>query len=492
MMANPEEVLLIDSIRIDVESKVDTTYNFNPDGDIIVISAIFHSDDSELDFVQVKNIDYFLSRVIPKESTESLEDYHSRLMDNEIFKTVASMWAVGGRNILIIKAADTDDIPNNTFQNKWEFIYSKTKIALEYAAELEFVGLIYSVDAKYEAVIDTDKTEETLTPVNGTYLEMVSTGNYFVGGNDITITKTDDETTTTVSSSKYTINKILRRVVLTDGIEQGMVYTISYRKVYSFLDLMASICANSVSNGIIIQSVLSAQQNDVTNILNDETLSLKFAWQEMYCKTQYKGISNWVPNNDKFRFVSVVTGSATIGIEYNGLVFEYGLGPAIVGLMSILEDDIAVSGRIINGVRLFDVPTQSEADLLSFYGFIPIGDTVKARRGIKDEVRALADQNMGVVRSELRQTAILRLVRRLGFRVRDELQQYIGMSERGISDSIKSVLETYIKSNIIRRYNYKISRPSSDLGKVLILIQVLPYFSAKVIEVSITAGSNRA
>jgi hypothetical protein len=258
------------------------------------------------------------------------------------------------------------------------------------------------------------------------------------------------------------------------------------------MDLLATICAKAVGNGNIVQGILSAADNDVTNILNNEALFRKNAWQDYYCTTYANGIKYAVPQNDKFRFVSVVTGYATISTDYNGFIFQSGLGPTVVGLMSILDDGIAVSGRELRAVRLLTNMSQSEADLLSTNGFIPTRNTTKAIRGVTDEAVALADNNMGVVSSELRQTGVLRLTRRIAYRVKNNLRKHVGTSGDGIKESVKEVMDEYRKRGIIRRYDFSISRPAKNPYKVLILIQFLPYFSARVIEVSIVAGSNQS
>lgn len=483
-MTHPEELLISDAIRIDVESYVDSTFNFNPFGDVIVISAIFDSAHSELEFIQVRNLDWFISQLWTRNKNELYDDFRLRVQADPLFKAVGAMWAVGARNILVVKAANTSDIPATTTAARYDFIYSKTKAALEYATQFDFVGLICSVEAQYQLVVDDVVSTEVLNVTQGSTVLTISDdtkvaySNFELNYGDGPLLNTD-----------YTLYAF-DNIIDVPNIDPAGYYYVNYYKCWDFMTLMANVCAKAISNGNIIQSIVSAPENSVTNILNNETLYRKYAWQQLYCKTTINGITKWVPNNDKYRFVSVAVGTANISIGYNGFIFQDGLGAVVTGLMSILDDDIAVSGRIIKAVRMLYEPTQGEADNLSNNGFIPIGGTVRTRRGLADESRPLADSNMGVVRSELRQTGVLRLTRRIAYNIKRSLQKHIGTYGDGIKDSVKEVMDGYKKRGIVRRYSYRISRPPKDPHKVLILIQFLPYFSAKVIEVSIVAGAN--
>ena len=487
-MHNPAVLLTTDAIRIDVTSTVKADRIEFSDADIVAVSGFCYGDDLDYTFIPIYSIDGFLERCLPRLEDEPDDDYYRRVSADACAKAIMSIWIGGTRSIILIKAGDKETLIDDavTDDEKWNNIYTRTKKALELASQYPYVGIICSAEAEFDGYIKTTIDTETLEFSHADN-RTLSISNWdeipFTTSEDIIVYKDAVE----VNSNLYTVNTYSQTILLNYDDTDLATWTIEYYKLYDFLDLLANICAEAISNGgNIIQSILSSENINVTNIASNEILTRKKEWQNHYCKS---GPRAFIPNNDKFRFVSVAVGTATFRLVDGGFIFEYGLGPMVAGLMSSLADDVTLNGRRVSFVRMTSpAPDNYEADTLSLNGFIPVGHTVKTRRGYFDEVVPLSDQNMAIQVSELQHTGTLRLARRLVMKLKHQLESVIGTNGKNIARIVSDLLSQYKSDGMLSDYDFKLSKNPRDPYKVTILLAILPYFTSRIIEVSVIAG----
>lgn len=483
LTTDPREAFRIDTLRIDVTSGIENNVMEYTGTDIIVVTGFCEGTDDLWTFMPLNNTERFLERILPR-GTDDFEVYTNRIQASPLARAALSFWNAGTRSVIVLKIGNTSELDGSNDSNA-ELIYDRTYTGLTLASELDYVGILTSAEADLDGYVTNFQPQYTLTigPDNKTLSQPAGSDPFST--QDLVLEYDDGlgGGYVDVEDTEYTIFTPTNQIIMNDEYTTG-TFRFTRRTVYDFLDMLATVCAEAMSKGFIVQSMINAEETSVTNLTNNEMLIRKEAWQSYYCLSDKLG---WVVNNDKFRFVACPPGRATF-LGEGGYPFEYGLGPTLAGLMSILDDDIAVTGRVVRSVRLQLDLTSSEADSLSAKGFVPFGDTVRTRRGYSQEVVPLADQSMAITRSKLQQLHVLRLVRRVTTEVRHAVGEVIGTRGNKLAGILETVLGEYEKRGILKKYSYKIGMAPDDPHKVLVDIQLLPYFSAKIFQVSIVVG----
>jgi len=96
-------------------------------------------------------------QMIPVESLEQIlailagdlsnEDNVNAVKDSSIYQSLVSSWAVGGRNAIIMRLGDTDELVDLTDDEKYQLIYDRLAVAYPLITDNEYIQYVVPIDA---------------------------------------------------------------------------------------------------------------------------------------------------------------------------------------------------------------------------------------------------------------------------------------------------------------------------------------------------------
>jgi hypothetical protein len=357
------------------------------------------------------------------------------------------------------------------------------------------VGELIPVASLQHGIASCKALDEFNRPTSNTAKLLIST--WEAGGRSIALYRAGDP------SQLENLTDEQRFSVIYDA------YELAYQELtaYEFIDYLipADVCFEDSSNErwfhqqlatwcahfygeseSIIQGVMSTRSEDPVSAMLSPAMSYKIYYQTTECRLN--GV--WFPEADPYRFVSVAAGRGLHYSPQTNASFECGLAGSLAGVSASQKTDVSAMGRRINNISLKHIVSRSEAEELTKRGFIPFGLTVDARRGRSVEITILSDNNLAIPTSDLQQNQLVRFIRRVSHQLVRTVEPYVGSSGAGAETAVGDLL-TSLSQNLIKSYSMQMARDKRDPSKLNFMIELVPYFTTKVISIGTSIGPIR-